>query len=101
MQHSLPVAVIEKDVMAGGSHDDIREEAVERGHLVDVALHALFVAAVPAGVHQGQAHAYVEAHHPNKLEGQQQSFSWAVKNRSTMNEGRKEDKSFATKTDDR
>ena len=53
MQYSLPVAVIEKDVMAGGSHDDIREEAVERGHLVDVALHALFVAAVPAGVHQG------------------------------------------------
>ena len=74
---TLPVGMIEEDIMAEGSHCEVPQEAVDRGHLVHISLQALVVPAVPATVHQGKAHAQIEAHHLNELEGQEVSL-WQV-----------------------
>ena len=63
--------MIEENIMAEGSNCDVSQEAVQRGHPVDISTKALFVPAVPAAVHQGKAHAQIDAHHLYELEGQE------------------------------
>ena len=75
---TLPVGMIKEDVMAEGSHCEVSTDSVERGHLVDISLQALFVPAVPATVHEGKAHAQIEAHHLYELKGKEVSLWHAM-----------------------